>query len=277
MKIAIIGTGYIGSEVASFWSKKGHQVTVTTRHPERLIELSRVAQKCVLFNGGDESELVSLIQNNDVILITLSLDFLDEFDETILQIAQTLRRVALNKASSRQLIYTNSTAIYGDHRGLWVDEKSKLKSKTEQGKALIEAERIFLSLENFGWGVCILRVAEIYGPFRDLHQRLKKLQGQTLPGSGKNYSNMVHSFDVISALDYVLRHRLDGIYNLADDDHPTREELYNQITTKYGLPSIQWDNQVSNWKGGNKRISNYKIKTKGFSFRYPNRVLDESK
>ncbi|MBF8262561.1 MAG: NAD(P)-dependent oxidoreductase [Parachlamydiales bacterium] len=274
MKIAILGAGYIGSDVAALWTKKGHQVTATTRHPDRLADLSRVAQKCVIFKGNDENELASLILNNDTILVTISADLPDEFEETYLQMAHAIRRVALDRSPPRRLIYTSSTAIYGDHRGLWVDESSKLKLKSEQGRILIETERVFLSLEDLGWHVCILRVSEIYGPLRELSHRLRALQGQTLPGSGKNYSNMIHRADVTSAVDYALRRRLEGVYNLADDDHPTRRDLYDQIAAKLGLPSIQWNPGDASWRGGNKRISNHKIKKLGFKFRYPHRIID---
>jgi nucleoside-diphosphate-sugar epimerase len=234
MNIAIIEAGYVGREIAALWKKKGHQVTVTTRHAERLADLSQVSQKCVLFKGSDAGELASLILNNDVILVTISTDIPDEFEETYLQIAHAIRRVGLDRPLPRRLIYTSSTTVYGDHRGLWVDEESKLKLKSENGQILIEAERIFLSLEELGWNVCVLRLAEIYGPWRELSHRLRLLQGQTLHGSGKNYSNMIHRADVTAAVDYALRHKLTGIYNLADDDHPTRKDLYSQIAEKWG-------------------------------------------
>lgn len=271
MKIAIIGAGYVGSDVAALWSKKGHQITATTPHPERLKDLSQFAQKCLIFKGADENELASIILNNDLILVSTA-DMHDEFEEISLQTAHAIRRVALDKVPPRRLIYTSTTAIYGDHRGMWVDESGKLKIKSEQGKLLIEAERIYLSLEDFGWHVCVLRLAEIYGPWRELSQRLRSLQGQTLPGTGKNYSNMIHRSDVTSAIDFAMRRKLEGIYNLADDDHPTRQELYDQIAEKLNLHPIQWDQKARGIS--NKRISNHKIKGKGFTFQYPHRMIE---
>jgi nucleoside-diphosphate-sugar epimerase len=274
MNIAIIGGGYMGSDGSSLLTKKGHNVTITTRHLERLADLSGIAQKCVILKDNNVSELSSLIQNNDIILVTTPSGIPDEFEQTYLETAHAIRRVALEHTPPRRLIYMSSTTVYGDHRGLWVDENSKLKLKSEKGKLMIDTERCFLSLEVLGWHVCILRLAEIYGPWRELSQRLRTLQGQTLPGSGKNFSNMVHRDDVTAAIDYALKRRLVGIYNLADDDHPTRQDLYDQISQKLGLPSIFWDQKAGEWRGGNKRISNHKIKAKGFSFRYPHRLID---
>jgi len=274
MNIAIIGAGYIGNDVAAQWTKKGHNVTITTRNMDKLADLSRLAQKCVMLKDNDISELYSLILNNDVILVTISSDIPDEFEETYLETANAIRRIALDRTPPRRLIYTSSTMVYGDYRGLWVDEKSKLKNKTEQGLAMTETEHVFLSLEELGWHVCILRLAEIYGPWRELSQRLRSLQGQTLPGSGKNFSNMVHRADATAVIDFALKRRLVGIYNVADDDHPTRQDLYEQISQKLGLPAIHWDQKSGNWRGGNKRISNHKIKAKGFTFQYPHRLID---
>jgi nucleoside-diphosphate-sugar epimerase len=275
MNIAVIGAGYVGRDLAAAWTKKGHKVTVTTRHAERLEDLTRVAQKCILLKSIDPAEIASLILNNDVIVVALSVDFLDEFEESDLQIAHVIRKVALERPLPRRLIYTSTTTIYGDHRGLWVTEESKLKVKSEMGQLFIETERLFLSLEELGWNVCILRLAEIYGPWRELSHRLKSLQGQMLHGSGKDYSNMVHRMDVTAAIDYVLRRKLSGIYNVADDDHPTRKDLYHQIAEKMGIHlTIRWDQDNENWRGGNKRISNRKIKSEGFSFQYPHRIID---
>jgi nucleoside-diphosphate-sugar epimerase len=274
MNIAIISAGYIGNDVAVLWTKKGHNVTITTRNMDKLADLSRLAQKCVMLKDNDLGELYPLILNNDVILVTISSDVPDEFEETYLETANAIRRIALDRTPPRRLIYTSSTMVYGDHRGLWVDEKSKLKNKTEQGQIMIETEHAFLSLEELGWRVCILRLAEIYGPWRELSQRLRSLQGQTLPGSGKNFSNMLHRADATAAIDFALKRRLAGIYNVADDDHPTRQDLYEQIAQKLGLPVIQWDQKTGSWRGGNKRISNHKIKAKGFTFRHPHRLID---
>jgi nucleoside-diphosphate-sugar epimerase len=206
--------------------------------------------------------------------MTIAGDTPNEYEGAYLDTAYAFRRIAISGVPPRRLIYTSSTSLYGDHRGMWVDETSKLKIKSDHGQTLIETERVLLSLADQGWRVCILRCAEIYGPSRELSQRIRSLQGQTLPGSGKNFSNMIHRMDVVSAVDFAMRHRLGGIYNLSDDDHPTRQDLYDKIAGKLGVPSVSWDPNASGWHGGNKRISNRKIKAKGFSFRYPHRILD---
>jgi predicted dinucleotide-binding enzyme len=41
LKIGIIGAGKIGGTLASLWAKAGHEVLVSSRHPEQLEELAR--------------------------------------------------------------------------------------------------------------------------------------------------------------------------------------------------------------------------------------------
>jgi len=272
--LCIIGCGYIGKEIAKRWRKKGHHITATTRHPERLESLSEVAQKCLIFRGNNEEDLAPLITNNEVLLVTIAPDSPDQYATAYLENAVRIRRLALEMNQPRHLIYTSSTQVYGDHHGLWVDETNPPLGKTEQAQVLIDTEKSYLSLEELGWTVAILRLGEIYGPGREISKRVKKLQGRPMPGSGESYTNMIHRDDVASAIDYVLRHESEGIYNLADDDHPKRKELYDLVSKKHNLPQVKWDPTLTGMRTDNKRISNHKIKSEGFSFHFPHRLLD---
>jgi nucleoside-diphosphate-sugar epimerase len=272
--LCIIGCGYIGSSVALRWSKKGAHVTATTRHTSRLDELAKVAQKSVIFKGTSEEDLLPLIAYNDLLLVTIAPDKADEYASAYLQNAQLIRHVALGMNQPRTLIYTSSTQVYGDHHGRFVDETSHLFGKSDQAKILIETESIYLSLIDLGWDVCVLRLGEIYGPGREISNRVKNLQSHPTPGSGDLYTNMIHRDDVVGAIEHVLRHDLDGVYNLADDDHPTRRELYDTVSREHRLPKVQWDPTLSGLRTDNKRVSNHKIKAAGYVFQHPHRLLD---
>ena len=274
MNIVIIGCGYLGLETASIWKKSKHHVTATTRNPEKLDALSKVAQKTIILKGNDEDELAPLIAHNEVILVTIAADNPEHYESAYLNTAQLFRHLALEMDLPRQLIYTSSTSVYGDHHGQWVDETSELFGKSDQAKILIEAENLYLSLQELGWDICLLRLSEIYGPGRELSTRVKQMEGHILPGPGDPYTNMIHKQDCASAIDYALRHDLEGIFNLSDDDHPTRKELYDAVSKKFHLPKVKWDPNHTALHSGNKRVSNHKIKAAGFALRHPHRVLD---
>ncbi len=274
MNIAVIGCGYIGSAAAAIWSKRGEHVTATTRSPKKLDHLAKVSQKSLIIRGHDEDEFVPLIANNEAILVTIAADHPDHYESAYLNTAKIFRHLALEMNMPRILIYTSSTTVYGDHHGLWVDETSELRPASAAAKILADAEKTYLSLDELGWSVCALRLAEIYGPGRELSKRVKNLKEHVLPGSGDHYTNMIHKDDCAAAIDYVLQHKLEGIFNIADDDHPSRRELYDSIAKKFRLPSVKWDPSLTGLHNGNKRISNHKIKSEGFALSHPTRVLN---
>lgn len=274
MNIAIIGCGYIGTEAALLWKKKNYRITGTVRHPEKVPSLAKAVQRCIILRGDDELELAPLIAENDVLLVTIAADSPEHYESAYLNTSLLFKKLALEMDMPRHLIYTSSTSVYGDHHGQWVDESSELKGGSEQAKILIEAEKNYLSLADIGWQVCSLRLSEIYGPSRELSSRVKNLENHTLPGLGDHYTNMIHKQDCVHAIDYALRHRLEGVYNLSDDVHPSRKELYDSISHKYHLPKVHWDPHHPTQRLGNKRVSNHKIKTEGFVFHHPHRLLD---
>ena len=275
LNIAIIGCGYIGLEVASLWGKKGDHVTATTRSPERLSELSKHAQKSIILKGNDEDEFVPLISQNETILVTTAADSPEHYESAYLETAQIFRKLALEMDLPRDLIYTSSSSVYGDHHGLFVDEESDLLGKGELARILIETEKVYLSLEELGWNVCIFRLSEIYGPGREVSQKVRACKDRPMPGTGEQYTNMIHKADCAGAINYALKHHLTGIYNLADDDHIKRKDLYHQVSQKYHLPEVQWDPTLTSLHGGNKRVSNHKIKKAGYRFIHPHLFLED--
>jgi nucleoside-diphosphate-sugar epimerase len=274
VNIVIIGCGYIGCELAAIWKKNGHTITATTSNPDKLEPLARSAQKSFLLKGNDAEELAPLIANNDIICIPISIDCPETYENAYHSTAQLFRHLALEMDLPRHLIYISSASLYGDHSGQWVDETSPLKATGDLAKDLIDAERVYLSLQELGWHVCILRISEVYGPGREISHRVKQLEGHTMPGSGEQYTNMVHKLDCVTAVDYALRHHLEGIYNLADDDHHSRKDLFEIISRKFRYPHVKWDPAHTPLHTGNKRVSNHKIKAEGFAFRHPLRLLD---
>ncbi|HSX13795.1 MAG TPA: SDR family oxidoreductase [Chlamydiales bacterium] len=272
--IAIIGCGYIGEAVALDRTEKGDHVTATARTPERLDDLSKVAQKSVILKGNDEDEFIPLIANNQTILVTVAPESVEYYESAYLHTAEIFRRLALEMDLPRNIIFTSSTSVYGDHQGMWVDETSDLLAKDEQAKILIEAEKTYASLEELGWDVCIFRLAEIYGPEKELSKKVRSAATHAVPGEGNRFTNMIHKADCVNAIHFALRYNLRGIYNLADDDHPTRQELYDMVAKEYMLPAVKWDPTVTSLHSGNKRVSNHKIKKAGYKFIHPHRVLD---
>lgn len=274
MNVLVVGSGYLGSKVALEFKRRKDHVTATTRTPARLEEIVKVAQKGVLLPWNPEiDDLLPLIAANDLIVVTIAAGGMESYDSAYRHTAHLFRQIAREIHTPKQLIYTSSTSVYGNHQGKWVDETSDPLASTEQGKILIEAEQIFSSLEEYGWKIAILRLAEIYGPGREISKRLSIIDGRPLPGTGDQYTNMIHVDDCVGAILYIKDHHLTGIYNLSDEDHPTRKQLYEEAAKHFNLTSPQWDPNLTSLHVGNKRVSIHKWQAAGGPLKHPHRVL----
>ncbi len=274
MRIAILGCGYVGKALARFWSlKKEFVLTCTTRSKENIAPLQKITQRSFLLSGENQEEMLRLLQTNDIILVTVAADSVEDYKKTYLRTAQSIHYAASKLKEKKTLFYTSSASVYGDHQGKWVDETSSLLTASQEGKILVETEKEYLSLTSLGWKVTLFRLAEIYGPGRDLSQRVRHLQGRVLPGTGNYFTNMVHIEDIVGVIHHALTHHLEGLFNLADDDHPTRKEFYNKIADHLDLSRIVWDPQLTRLNRGNKKVSNHAIKSSGYTFIHPHRVL----
>lgn len=275
MKIAIIGCGYIGKALAIKWKNAGHSLTATIQHPKNQEPLIKLIQKIHLIKTFDEESLKPIIEQNDVIVLTLSVDSLNEYEETFLKAAEALSKIAQTTKNPKFLIYTSRTSIYGDQAGKWVDENAPLKPISEADKVLIEAEKILLGLQDYNWRVCILRLAEVYGPEYEVSQKNERLSKEIIDIYQDVFTNMVHLDDVTGLIDFVLNHKLSGIYNLSDDQHPTLKEFLKEIYQVLNLePKTNWENKVQKPFIGNFRVSNHKIKRTGYRLLHPTRIIN---
>ncbi|MBN2480088.1 MAG: NAD-dependent epimerase/dehydratase family protein [Parachlamydiales bacterium] len=273
MNIANIGCGYVGLELAKQLIQKKHFVTATTKSVKSLKNISSIVQKSYILEGTDFDAIFQILNENDTIILTLSTNNAKDSEKTFLQTAQTIKSAALKLDKPKTLIFTSKSSIYGDHAGRWVDESADLSSKDEESKVLIDTENTLLSLKDLNWKVCILRLPHVYGPGRTIIDIFKSYYKNVIPGHGEYYTNMVHQIDVVNAIIYVLEHEIVGIFNVADDDHPTRKEFADLICQKLNLMKPTFDPTLADFADNNKRISNYRIKEKGFILTYPHRTF----
>lgn len=258
MRIAILGCGYVGAAAAKNWGReRGNFITVSTRNPEKVEALKKVANKVVLIKDS----LAPLLEGQDVLLVCVAPGKNDTYESTYFNTALALSSLLPRFPNIKQIIYTSSTSVYGECEGRWVDEKASLNSINPNIQCLIETERIYLQKRSNHLQVAVLRFGEITGPGRELVDRIKAKQakGEAFPGTGENYVNLSPLDLVIQALESAVRRRLDGIYNVCTADHRKRSELYEEICQKNSLPSVVWNPNEKSPHGGNKRVSSSKF------------------
>jgi nucleoside-diphosphate-sugar epimerase len=261
MKILIIGCGYVGKAIASYWKKAGHIITATTRKKERIEELKPYADCISLL---ESKSLGQALMEQEAVLLCVAPDRSSNYRSAYLETAQQL--ISDLSFSVKQIIYTGSTSVYGDFGGGLVFEDTLPNPQSTHSKILLETEEILLKAIKPGRAVCILRLGEIIGPERSIEQKLNKRCLASLPGTGENITNISPLEDIVSGLDFALTHNLNGIFNLCNDFHIKRKEWYQRICIKENLPLIEWDAAQCQSHGGNKIVSNAKIKSAGFQF-----------
>jgi nucleoside-diphosphate-sugar epimerase len=269
MKVAILGCGYVGKTVASFWSReRKFEVMATTTTPKKVRSLKAIPAEVMVLKGNDREGLKSFIRDREVLLVCLG-SRQASYAETYLETAQTLISVLKYNSSVRQVIYTGSYALYGDREGEWVDETLPIDPVTSKEEILAQTEEVLLSASTDDRRVCIFRLGGIYGPDRELVKIFGRVAGTTLPGSGLEMGNWIHLDDIVRAIEFARQQQFQGIYNLVDDDRVTRRDLIDRVLSKHKLPAVTWDELPGSNRSINVKVSNQKLKNSGYSFVHP--------
>jgi len=274
MNIAIIGCGYVGYAMAKYWQQKmTFVVTATTTTPERIPELQTVAQKVVIAQGNDAETLQAVLQNQDVVLLSVGAKGANLYEQTYLETAKTLVAILPQLPNIKQIIYTGSYSVYGDRNGVTVDEDTLVEPTHPQGIILRETEKVLLAATSEKLRVCILRLGGIYGNNRELIKIFGRVSGTTRPGNGEDITNWIHLDDIVGAIEFARQQRLQGIYNLVDDAHLSSRELLDTLFTKHKLPNVQWDSSQKSNRPYNATVSNQKIKDAGYKLIHPQMIF----
>lgn len=266
-KVAIIGCGYVGKEVARLWRQQGLTVTVTTTSPERVEELQTVADRVRVLKGTDPEALQDCLLDQQRVLVCVGSKRGANYEETYLGTAKTLAAVLPN-TPVQQLIYTSTYSVYGQHHGAVVTEATTVQPATANGEVIAATEQTLLGLS--GLNVCVLRLGGIYGPERTLARIYGRAAGQTRPGSGGEWANWIHRSDIVAAVEFARSQFLSGIYNLVQDEIPTVRELIDRVCDRNHLAPVQWDPSQPSARPYNAKVSNAKIKAAGYRLVHPN-------
>jgi nucleoside-diphosphate-sugar epimerase len=266
MRLFVLGAGYVGQAVLKLWSDRHDILWTSTTTEAKLPDLEQIADKAFVVHGMDEKKLGELIEPCDVLIICVAPVAQADYRKTYFETARHVRNLLDQRDRPLYVLYTSSTSVYGDQAGAWVDENGPRLNQTENGIILCQAEDLYLGCQNPKVIVCVLRLAGIYGPGREIEKRARAMSGRTWGGRADSPTNHVHRDDIARAIELCVRHTCSGIYNLACDDHPTRRELYEPLCKKLAIAPPIWDPSVSSEHGSHIRVSNEKIKRAGFTF-----------
>lgn len=229
----IFGCGYLGRVVARNWLSEGKRVAALTR--SRADELRALGVEPI---AGDVTEPRALRRPAaDTVLYAIGLDR---------SAGKSMREVYVNGLTNlldvlpapRRFVYVSSTSVYGHTGGEWVDENSPTEPAEENGRIVLECERLLR--ERLPDSI-ILRFAGIYGPGR-LIKRAGVERGEPLATDPDKTINLIHVEDgaraVVAAAE---RGRPGATYNVADGHPVTRREFYAALAELLGSPPPRFE------------------------------------
>jgi nucleoside-diphosphate-sugar epimerase len=132
--------------------------------------------------------------------------------------------------------YLSTTGVYGDRRGGWVFEDSRLAAQSTEGARRVGAERDWLQVgRGMGLTVTVFRLPGIYGPGRSAFDRLREGRAKRIAAPGQVFSR-IHVTDLAAGLAAsIAQPRAGGIYNLCDDEPAPNSDVVAYAARLLGL------------------------------------------
>jgi nucleoside-diphosphate-sugar epimerase len=160
----------------------------------------------------------------------------------------------------RRVLFTSSTAVYGQTSGEWVDEASVTHPSGFNGRVLLEAEAVLDEAPEEGVNV---RLSGIYGPGRT---RLVRAVWNGEARATEGWTNRIHVDDCAGILHHLMRlEDPEPLYLGSDDEPATTAEVVRWMSKELGVPLPE----PGETRRLNKRCSNARLRRSGYQLRYP--------
>jgi nucleoside-diphosphate-sugar epimerase len=234
MRILIAGCGDVGAALGVELATGGHEVWGLRRDPAGLPAAIRPLRADLT----RPATLIGLPRAIDIVVYTAAPDESTDraYRATYVEgLCALLQALAAQMPVPPRIVFTSSTAVYGQTDGSWVDETSPTEPQDFRGRLLLQAER---RLEASGRPATIVRSGGIYGSGRTrLIERLRRGQAACAEGPPR-YGNRIHRDDCAGALRHVVELARPASRYLAVDHEPADEcEVLRWLASQLGLPA----------------------------------------
>ena len=258
-----LGHGYSAQALSRRLIAKGWRVIGTTRSPARAETFRTDGVEPILWPG----DLGPALDQATHILCSAAPDAAGD------PFLQAVPGIALARAD--WVGYLSTTGVYGDHKGAWVDEATRLTPTSDRGRQRVLAEGQWRAT---GLPVHIFRLAGIYGPGRGPFEKVRDGTARRIIKPGQIFSR-IHVEDIARVLEASIRRPNPGAaYNVCDDNPAPPEDVLSHAAHLLGLPdppAIPFDQaemspMARSFYGESKRTRNDRIKTElGVTLLYP--------
>lgn len=259
MRILWAGWGDLGQAATPALVAAGHEVVALRRHPitdppDGVIPLQGD------LNAPDGLEMPAGVEG---CVVTLTADTRDQagYEHAYVHALANLHVLLQGEGVPTQprlerLVFTSSTAVYGQSGGETVMEESSTSSSRFNGTVMRRAERLALSAR---WPTTVARLSGIYGPGRT--RLLDKVrEGRS---SRDRWTNRIHRDDAAAALGHLVT-SVDAppIVNVTDTESATNATVLGWLADRMGLPTPPVE--VADGAPGGKRVDGSLLASTGF-------------
>lgn len=259
--VLILGCGYVGERLAAACLADGIRVSGTTRCAQRAAELRAMGVQAVLAATPLQIPAGLLA---DVHAVVDSIPLSRSASGASAPQVGWLPLLAASLRGLRWAGYLSTTGVYGDAAGAWVDESWPCNPDSPRGLERLKAEQCWL--DNLACAE-VFRIAGIYGPGRNILDRLRAGAYRAVAWQPPRYSNRIHVDDIVAALMAAMQSpRAGRIVNLADDDPLPHAEYVTLLAQLIDAPppllltpeqgEAQLQPSVLEFFRDNKRVSN---------------------
>lgn len=260
-RILIAGCGDLGCELGGQLSEKGHDVFGIRRDVKQI-------PSCIQPISADLfSQIPELPEKLDYVFYIVSANGYKDgayYQAYILGIKHILR--ALEGQKIKRLFFISSSSVFGQSDGERVTEESPVEGKNFASKRLLEGEAV---VNNCDYPSTVIRFGGIYGPGRT-HLIDLVMQGKAHCMEGV-YSNRIHSDDCIGMMMHLMAlKKVDELYIGVDNEPTLTCDVYEWLAEQLSVSDIEHMEPTENsrMQRSNKRLSNEKIRSTGYEFKY---------
>ena len=266
MTVLIAGCGDLGTEAGLRFAAAGFSVLGWRRSADKIP--APLAGQAADLTG----ELPRIPADTDVVVIAVAAGRRTEEAYRAAYVdgtANVLNALERDGVHPRRILFVSSTAVYGDAGGGWVDEGTAPAPATVTGAVILEAEALLHARRP---DAVVLRLSGIYGPGRT--RLIDSVTGGTAVVPARpQLTNRIHRDDAAAAIVHLMTqvHAPAPLYLGVDDEPVDLAEVLRFLAAELGreLPAAPEESSTESSRGGDRRLSNARLRGTGFEFAYP--------
>jgi len=273
MTVLISGCGDLGTEVGLRFSGRGHRVVGLRRDisvlPEQIsgqsVDLSTDRPDI----PSDTEFVVIAISAGEPSIAAYRAAYLDG-------LSNLLDAIDDANVTPHRVLLVSSTAVYDINDGSLVTEETPAHPKPGTDEVVLEAEQM---LQARLPAATVFRLAGVYGPGRE--RMIEQVRSGASLSAQPRHTNRIHRDDAAAAIVHLLLRTEDPapLYLGVDNAPVLANEVVTFIAAELGLPAptlapTQAPTDLAaasreNLRGGDKLLSNQRLRDTGFLFTYP--------